>query len=99
MGANSDDTTKSLERMYTFNLSRIQKQAVAKLTSKTTTSTKGDTTPAGVPSGEDAVDIKPIDMSAKNKQEAENSIPLTAPMNPEEENKQAQTERAGSQVS
>ena len=48
---NSDDTTKSLERMYTFNLSRVQKQVAAKVANKTVASTQGET-PAGEPASE-----------------------------------------------
>ena len=58
-GANSDDTTQSLERMYTFNLSHMQKQ----VPTKTGKGAKKDS-PAGVPAGEDAIDIRPIDMKA-----------------------------------
>ena len=42
----SDDTTKSLERMYTFNLSRVQKQVAAKVANKSVTAKQVDT-PAG----------------------------------------------------
>ena len=48
---NSDDTTKSLERMYTFNLSRVQKQVAAKVANKTVASKQGET-PAGEPASE-----------------------------------------------
>ena len=61
VAANSDDTTQSLERMYTFNLSHMQKQANA----KNGKGAKKDS-PAGVPAGEDAIDIRPVDMKNKN---------------------------------
>lgn len=61
VAANSDDTTQSLERMYTFNLSHMQKQANA----KNGKGAKKDS-PAGVPAGEDAIDSRPIDMKNKN---------------------------------
>lgn len=48
---NSDDTTKSLERMYTFNLSRVQKQVAAKVANKAVASKQGET-PAGEPASE-----------------------------------------------
>ena len=56
---NSDDTTQSLERMYTFNLSRVQKQPNS---GKAKPGANKKDTPIGVPAGEDAIDIKPIDM-------------------------------------
>ena len=65
MAGNSDDTTQSLERMYTFNLSHMQKQVSVK-------NNKGakKESPAGVPAGEDAIDIRPVDMKNKNHGEA-----------------------------
>ena len=51
--------------MYTFNLSRAQRQANAK--GKTL---KKDGSAAGVPAGEDAIDIMPIDMQAKNERKS-----------------------------
>ena len=57
MGATSDETTQSLERMYTFNLSRVQKpknDAKAKMAGK-----KDGPNISGVPAGEDAIDIQP----------------------------------------
>ena len=64
--ANSDDTTQSLERMYTFNLSRVQKQASQK-------NMKGGKKEGanGMPVVEDVIDIRPIDMQAKNEKKSE----------------------------
>lgn len=48
--------------MYTFNLSRVQKQAQSGKVKPGANKKDG---PIGIPAGEDAIDIKPIDMQAK----------------------------------
>ena len=109
--ATSDDTTQSLERMYTFNLSHMQKQVGG----KNAKSAKKDS-PAGVPAGEDAIDIRPIDTKTKNtttptSASGDTAKPKIIPDglilgvskpttdNPEEETKGSKTERTRSQAS
>lgn len=62
IAATSDETTQSLERMYTFNLSRVQKTTTK---GKSVNGAKKDG-PAGIPNGEDVIDVRPIDMQPKN---------------------------------
>ena len=86
--------------MYTFNLSRSQKPGG----SKGAKGAKKDG-PAGVPSGEDAIDIRPIDMAAKNtRKQHNNDDQVAAHNNPEEEKARSGgdgkgTERTTSQAS
>ena len=85
----SDDTTKSLERMYTFNLSRVSKQANAKA--------KGGANDKGNPS---AIDIRPVDMQAKDPAQvdriAKSSKGPVARDSAEEESKEPDGERTTS---
>lgn len=77
--------------MYTFNLCRVQKQASGAKAKPG----KKESTP-GVPSGEDVIDIRPIDMQAKNDKAGQDTTKAetasatssaTGTQNPEEENK------------
>ena len=92
--------------MYTFNLSRVQKPQNGQ---KGKGAKKEGPNVSGVPAGEDAIDIQPVD--AKSKQDKskeptsiniENQNTNAKVQNPEEENKQgpgSQFERTGSQAS
>ena len=66
--------------MYTFNLSRVQKQAAAKAASKTVTASKGDTNSM---KGDESIDTQPQDKTKGNNQE-ENKLSL-----PDDESKRA----------
>ena len=59
------ETTQSLERMYTFNLSKSHKQAASATKIRSSTTEVNNTSDEfinGVPASEDIIDIRPIDM-------------------------------------